>query len=59
MLEYTILYLLNYAVLQLTQADHMNISLAQFIKVFYLAPLSHFIYNKFLFKHLEELGPKT
>ena len=57
MLEYTILYLLNYAVLQLTQADHMNISLAQFINVFYLARHFYFIYNKLMFEHSAELGP--
>lgn len=48
-LAYAFLYLLNYAALQLMQGYHMNIYLAQFINVFYLAPLSYLIFNKLVF----------
>lgn len=48
-LAYAFLYLLNYAALQLMQDYHMNIYLAQFVNVFYLAPLSYLIFNKLVF----------
>lgn len=48
-LAYAFLYLLNYVALQFMQGFQMNIYIAQLINVFYLAPLSYFIFNKLVF----------
>lgn len=56
---YAFLYLLNYAALQLMQGYQMNIYVAQFINVFYLAPLSYFIFNKLVFVQPVDLETPT
>lgn len=48
-LAYAILYLINYVALQIMLGQQMNIYVAQFINVFYLAPLSYFIFNRLVF----------
>jgi len=58
-LAYAFLYLLNYAALLFMQGYQMNIYIAQFINVFYLAPLSYFIFNKLVFVQPVELGSPT
>jgi putative flippase GtrA len=58
-LAYAFLYLLNYAALQLMQGYQMNIYLAQFINVFYLAPLSYLIFNKLVFVQPADLEAPT
>ena len=48
-LAYAFLYLLNYVMLQFMLGFQMNIYIAQFVNLFYLAPLSYFIFNKLVF----------
>ena len=48
-LAYAFLYGLNYVALKFMQGFQMNIYIAQFINLFYLAPLSYFIFNKLVF----------
>jgi len=55
-LAYAFLYLLNYAALLFMQGYQMNIYIAQFINVFYLAPLSYFLFNKLVFVKSAKLG---
>lgn len=54
-LAYAFLYLLNYVALQFILGFQMNIYIAQFINVFYLAPLSYFIFNKLVFVRPDDL----
>lgn len=48
-LAYAFLYLINYIALQIMLLEQMNVYAAQFINIFYLAPLSYFIFNKLVF----------
>jgi len=48
-LAYGFLYLLNYVALQVMLDQHMNLYVAQFINLFYLAPISYFIFNRMVF----------
>jgi putative flippase GtrA len=48
-LAYAFLYVINYIALKIMLGQQMNIYVAQFINLFYLAPLSYFIFNKLVF----------
>lgn len=48
-LAYAFLYLINYFALKIMLGQQMNIYVAQFMNLFYLAPLSYFIFNKLVF----------
>lgn len=48
-LAYAFLYVINYVALKIMLGQQMNIYVAQFINLFYLAPLSYFIFNKLVF----------
>lgn len=48
-LAYAFLYVINYVALKIMLDQQVNIYVAQFINLFYLAPLSYFIFNKQVF----------
>ena len=47
---YALLYALNYFVLAAMMANGLNVYLAQFINLFYLAPISYLVLNRWIFK---------
>jgi putative flippase GtrA len=46
---YIFIYLINYIILHVMHINNVNIYLAQFINLFYLAPISYIIFNKWVF----------
>ena len=46
---YLIFYALNYFVLTAMMANGLNVYLAQFINLFYLAPISYLVFNRWVF----------
>jgi putative flippase GtrA len=47
--SYVIIYAINYFVLAAMMANGLNVYLAQFINLFYLAPISYLVFNRWVF----------
>jgi len=55
-IAYGFIYMINYAVLRAMLTSSLNIYLAQFINLFYLAPISYFLFSKWVFSKSELKG---
>ena len=51
-LVYAFLYMVNYVALQIMLNQQMNVYIAQFVNILYLAPISYLLFNKLVFVKL-------
>lgn len=55
-LAYAFLYFINYIALRIMLDQQMNVYVAQFINLFYLAPISYVVFNKLVFVKPADMG---